>query len=235
MRHSGFVAARVSSLHRYPVKSMLGEDVERLVVDERGCAGDRLWSVRTAEGKIGSGKNTRRFAAVPGLLDLRAVERASGVHVSFPDGTSCAVDGPEAHALVSSHLAQAVTLVRETDVSHYDDGPVSILGSASLAALSAERGCEVAAARFRPNVVLDTSEPFVEDGWVGKLVQLGTATLRVTMTSPRCVMVDMPTADLPAQPGNLTAVGRLNSACLGVIATVVVPGTIAVGDRLELR
>lgn len=63
------------SLHRFPVKSMSGEERNHLDVDARGCVGDRVWSVRTADGKIGSGKNTRRFAAVPGLLELRAEER----------------------------------------------------------------------------------------------------------------------------------------------------------------
>jgi hypothetical protein len=47
-------------------------------------------------------------------------------------------------------------------------------------------------------------------------------------------MVDMGTADLPAQPGNLAATGRLNNACLGVIATVLTPGAALVGDLLTL-
>jgi hypothetical protein len=43
-------------------------------------------------------------------------------------------------------------------------------------------------------------------------------------------MIDAATADLPAQQGNLLAIGRLNGAHLGVIASVVVPGTITAGD-----
>lgn len=54
--------------------------------------------------------------------------------------------------------------------------------------------------------------------------------LRVAMPSPRCVMVDMQTADLPAQPGNLKAVGRINDVLLGVVAAVSQPGTINIGD-----
>ena len=55
---------RVASLHRYPVKSLLGEDLDELTLDERGVVGDRLWSVRTRADKIGSGKSTSRFEAV---------------------------------------------------------------------------------------------------------------------------------------------------------------------------
>ena len=47
-------------------------------------------------------------------------------------------------------------------------------------------------------------------------------------------MINMASADLPEQPGNLAALGRLNEQCLGVIAQVVTPGRIATGDELRL-
>jgi MOSC domain-containing protein YiiM len=75
----------------------------------------------------------------------------------------------------------------------------------------------------------------VEDTWIGRQVLVGTAVLRVTATSPRCVMIDMETADLPEQHGNLTAIGRLNDVCLGVIASVESPGRISVGDTVVVR
>jgi uncharacterized protein YcbX len=93
----------VRSLHRFPVKSLAGESVVAFDVDERGVAGDRWWSVRTSDGRIGSGKTTRRFAAVPGLLDLRAVREGERVVVRFPDGTCCPVDDPLADARLSEH------------------------------------------------------------------------------------------------------------------------------------
>ena len=226
---------RVAALHRYPVKSLQGEQASSLEIDARGCAGDRLWSVRTAAGKIGSGKNTRRFAAVPRLLELRAEERAGRVVVTLPDGSAVDIDSDEASGRLSGFVGQPVTVARETDVSHFDDGPVSLVGLASIAALSRERGEDVDPARFRANVVLDTTRPFVEDGWVGRVVAVGAAVLRVEMTSPRCVMVDAKTAELPAQPGNLTTIGRINRACLGVVATVLTPGTIRVADALTVR
>jgi uncharacterized protein YcbX len=226
---------RVMSLRRYPVKSMTGERVTSLDLDERGAVGDRVWSVRTAADKIGSGKNSHRFASIEGLLELRAEELDGRVVVTFPDGTTCFTDDEDAAVRLSRQLAQPVTFARETSVSHYDDGPVSLIGMPSVAALSAEWQADVDPSRFRPNVVLDTSGPFVEDTWVGQRLQIGSAVLLVDMTSPRCVMVDMETADLPEQHGNLKAIGALNQACLGVIATVVVPGTIRVGDALSIN
>lgn len=224
------------SLHRYPVKSMVGEEVARLEVDHRGCVGDRRWSVRTAAGKIGSGKDTRRFAAVPRLLELRASQGAGGrVVVTFPDGSTCAADADDAPERLSRFLGQPVTLAVETEVSHFDDGSVSLIGTASLDTVVAERRQAVDPARFRPNLVLATDAAFVEESWVGREVEVGTVVLRVDTASPRCVMVDMATAELPAQHGNLAAVGRVNEACLGVVASVVVPGTVTVGDVVTVR
>ena len=225
---------RVVSLHRYPVKSLLGEPLTTLDVDERGVVGDRVWSVRTASGKFGSGKSTTRFEAVIGLLQVRATTHDSGVMITFPDDGSHPIDDPATARLLSDRLNQPLTFGREADVSHYDDGPVSLVGLASVRALSEARGVPVDPARFRANIRLDTERPFIEDEWIGHRVAIGTVVLEVMLPSPRCVMINMASADLPEQPGNLAALGRLHDQCLGVIARVVTPGQIATGDELRL-
>ena len=227
------VAGRVAALHRYPVKSLAGESVGALDCDSRGFTGVRLWSVRTAADKIGSGKNTRRFAAVDGLMHVRARLAGDRVELELPDGRHCFVEEPAAAAWLSEHVGQPVTLARETSVSHFDDGPTSLLGLASVAALAAEAGAEIDPTRFRANILLDGTAALSEDAMIGHLLTIGTAVLEVTMRSTRCVMIDMSTADLPAQHGNLLAVGRMNEACLGVIARVVVPGRVSVGDAVQ--
>ena len=52
--------------------------------------------------------------------------------------------------------------------------------------------------------------------------------------SGQTVSVWMATADLPEQHGNLLALGRINEANLGVIATIEQPGRITVGDALTV-
>lgn len=190
--------------------------------------------MRTAANKIGSGKNTRRFAAVLGLLELRATHVDGTVMVAFPDGESLPVHSLAAEERLSGFIGEPLTFAREADVSHFDDGAVSIIGTASVAALAAERGAPVDAARFRANVLLDTTEPHMEEAWVGRHLRLGSAVVRIDLPSIRCVMINMKTADLPAQPGNLKAVARLNDSRLGVIASVVQPGAVRAGDRAVL-
>lgn len=228
------MTVRVVALSRYPVKSLLGEPLAAVDVDARGVAGDRAWAVRTSDGKLGSGKSTRRFTAVPGLLQARARYDGERALVDFPDRAACPADDPAAESRLSDLVGVPVSLVREADVSHYDDGPVSLLGLASVAALSAARGEEVEPERFRANILLDTPAAYAEEAWVDRDVQVGTAVLHVTMCSPRCVMVNLPTADLPSQPGNLALLGDLTGGHLGVIATVVRPGRVAVGDPVTV-
>ena len=213
---------------------MLGERLLELRLDERGAAGDRLWSVRTQQGKIGSGKNTRRFALVPDLQLARARQTGAGVVVALRDGTELEAGSDLLNERLSRLVGQPVTLAPESEVSHFDDGPVSLVARASVEAVAEHRGQPVDVARFRPNLVLDGVPAFAEETWIGRQLRLGTAVLLVEFASPRCVMVDSATADLPAQPGNLLAVGRLNDAELGVIASVVQPGIVHVGDSIEV-
>lgn len=59
----GVCVGHVCALWRYPVKSMLGERLDRLALDQRGVVGDRrqaLWDVQS--GKVASAKNPRRWA-----------------------------------------------------------------------------------------------------------------------------------------------------------------------------
>lgn len=223
----------MASLHRFPVKSMAGQRVAWLDVDRRGFAGDRTWSVRTSSGKIGSGKNSRRFSAVSGLLLTRAEERDGAVLVTFPDGATCPVESEETAERLTRLVGQPVTLMRESSVSHFDDGPVSLLGHASVAAVAEARGEHVDAGRFRANILVDGLDAFAEQAWIGRSLQIGTAVLQVVAPLPRCVMVNAEALDLPAQPGNLAAIGRLSKGELGVVAEVVEVGRVTVGDAVD--
>ena len=53
----------VVSLWRYPVKSMMGEELHASEVTERGLLGDRAYAlVDRADGKVATAKNPRKWA-----------------------------------------------------------------------------------------------------------------------------------------------------------------------------
>ncbi len=223
----------VASLHRYPVKSMVGERLEVADVVLRGLRGDRLWAVRDEDGKLGSGKSTRRFRRMAGLLDLVASYDGDVPVVTFPDGRGLRGDDPAVDAALSAHVGRPVTLGREGGVSHFDDGPVHLVTTASLRAVGEVLGERTDPRRFRPNLVVDTDDlaGLVEDDWVGRRLEVGDVVLEVVARMPRCVMVNLPQVGLGATRV-LDVVGDLNDANLGVLATVVTPGRLRVGDAV---
>ncbi len=110
---SDFVVApmRVASLLRYPVKSMLGETVTSLFVDEGGAEGDRrLALVDAATGHVASAKNARLWR---GLLKCTANADAGRVSIGLPDGTQVAADDPGVDDLLSRMTGRTVRLVRQ--------------------------------------------------------------------------------------------------------------------------
>jgi uncharacterized protein YcbX len=159
---------------------MLGERVAVAEVGERGLVGDRLWAVRDADGKFGSGKNTRRFRRMPGLFQLRAYAAEPAPIVELPDGRRFAADDATGHRAVGEVLGRTVTLAPEAAVPHHDEGPVSLLTTASLRALTELSGEEVDGGdvnplRFRANFLIDVAESgFPEDDWVGRRLRVGT-------------------------------------------------------------
>src|SRR5213596_2247746 len=94
----GSQAGSVVALWRYPVKSMLGEELNATEVSERGLLGDRGYALVDAEtGKVASAKNPRRW---PNLFDFRAAyvenpRRGSAlpaVRITFPGGEAVTTD-----------------------------------------------------------------------------------------------------------------------------------------------
>jgi uncharacterized protein len=232
------VVGSVTRAWRYPVKSLVGEEVAVVEVDGRGVVGDRRWAVTDADGKLGSGKSTRRFRRMDGLLQLAASYDEDGTPVlAFPDGRRLDARDPGVDAALSDHVGRPVRLRPETSVSHLDEGPLHLVTTASLAALSRHHDGPVSPARMRANLLVDVAavDAPVEDGWVDRTLALGPeVTIRVRARMPRCVMVELPQVDLPAARGLLATLGRLNDATLGVVADVVTPGTVRVGDEAVL-
>ena len=229
---------RVAQLWRYPVKSMRGEACAALRLDARGVCGDRVLAVRTAEGKIGSGKSTRRFSRIDGLLELRSELSGETVEIVLGDGQRLAANDPEASTVLSRVLGEPVSLAREEAVSHLDAAPVHLVTTAALRALqSALPGSNLGVARFRPNLVVESEgvEP-IEGAWLGRTVRIGDGVeLRLVGPAERCRMVGLAQAELPPDRAILEQLARDSDAMFGVYAEVITPGTIELGDGFELQ
>jgi MOSC domain-containing protein len=107
----------LASLHRYPVKSMMGEALNAAQVTERGLFGDRPYALCDAEtGKVVSAKNPRKW---PNLFEYRAAyttppevrSAVPPVRVTLPDGSFAVSSSPDFAPALSSALGRAVTLI----------------------------------------------------------------------------------------------------------------------------
>lgn len=111
------VSARVVSLWRYPVKSMLGEELNSSHVTELGLRGDRSYAVIDQEtGKVASAKNPRKWGT---LFDFRAtfidpiptIDNIPRVRITLPDGTCIFSDQKDVGSILSGVLGREVRIM----------------------------------------------------------------------------------------------------------------------------
>ena len=247
---------RVSALAIAPVKGMRTIAVDALELAESGPVGDRAFHLREADGTIALTKRYPRLVQVvpewdgeelalafpDGRRVAAAVVRGAAVSTSFYDGRPVSgrlVEGPFAAAL-SEYLGRAVALVAHDDgVTGGDDRAVTLMSDGSLAAVSgALDGALVDPRRFRMTIALEGAQAWEEDGWAGREVAIGTATLRVAVPTERCVVTmrdpDDGHGDLPILRALASLRGKRDVA-FGVWCDVAAPGVVRVGDAVAPR
>lgn len=76
---------------------------------------------------------------------------------------------------------------RDDDKVAFADGyPLLLIGQASLDDISSRVGRPLEMLRFRPNLVIEGSEAFAEDGW--KRIRIGDVEFRVVKPCSRCIL-----------------------------------------------
>ena len=255
---SATVVGTVSDLRRYPVKSMLGEQLDRAPLTEKGVAGDRAYALVDEEtGKVVSVKRPKRWGR---MFELTAQTDSDTVRVSFPDGATLAIDEAWAGELKEGappYLGMGTEVIDGEEFidggafmraqgNFFDFGALHLVTTASTRQL-AQHAPESSfdPHRFRPNIVVETPDTgFVETTWQGRTLTIGDIQLSVGINVPRCVMTTLAQDDLPADRTVLRTISRHNSVdflgtgtpypCLGVYADVATPGEIAVGDTVTI-
>lgn len=212
---------------------MTGESLPAVELDDRGLAGDRWWAVTDGQGRLASQKDSRRFRRRDGIEEFAAATSGDGAtQVVGPDGTSWTVGDPELEAVLSSALGAGVRLEVEADVPHQDAGAVSLVGTATLRWCAERWGVDADPRRLRVNLVVETSEPFVEESWVGGDLAAGGVVLHVVERVERCRTIDLAQDGLSAATRWLKPLGQERDLCVAVYADVVSPGSLSVGDAV---
>ena len=104
----------VVGLWRYPVKSMMGEELNAAEVTDRGLVGDRRFAlVDASTGKVAGAKNPRKWG---NFFDFRAAyveppqreSKLPAVRLTLPDGTVVTSEQPDLAQVLSRALGREV-------------------------------------------------------------------------------------------------------------------------------
>jgi uncharacterized protein YcbX len=109
------VVGSVISLWRYPVKSMMGEELDATEISEQGVVGDRAYAlIDSATGKVVSAKNPRKWAKLfdfyAAFVDSPTTTHIPSVEITLPNSTKLLSDQENINELLSSVLGREVTL-----------------------------------------------------------------------------------------------------------------------------
>lgn len=245
----------VSRLSIAPVKGMGLVHPDELELTPAGVADNRRFYLVDANG--------RRYGQIRdgALVQIRPTWDGRRLRLDFPDGTQAEgeveLDGEivtdfygrpvNGHLVVgpwndaiSRYVGREIRLVRADEPGGGVDrgrGTVTMLGDASLDALS--DGLD--ARRFRMLIGIAGTAPYEEDDWLGRLVRVGDAVLRLHEQVARCAIttqnpdsgtVDFDTLRTIKEKRGFRD-GSTKDLDLGVFGEVDTPGRIRVGDPVE--
>lgn len=218
---------KVSVVRRYPVKSMLGETVSGLAVDEGGADGDRRLALIDAEtGRVATAKHPRLWRS---LLQFAASGDPGQVVIRLPDGRGVAADEAGVDELLSGVLGRWVRLARSRPDGAEVERPApedvlehGVEAEVEFATLVIAQGSPggsfvdyaplhlittatldhigAEAIRYRPNLVVQTPPghpPYSENDWVGRELTVGGVRLRGALPTPRCSVPTLEHGELP--------------------------------------
>ena len=134
------MAGKVVTLWHYPIKSMLGEELNATEVTRRGLLGDRAYAlIDQATSKVASAKHPRKW---PHLFDFRAAfvipprpgMPLPAVRITLPDGRVLTTDQSEINQMLSTSLQREVML----DAAEHDQEEVVASSSPTSGPMNAE-------------------------------------------------------------------------------------------------
>jgi uncharacterized protein YcbX len=208
----------VAELWRYPVKSMAGEPLERIVIGPLGLDGDRIVHVEDAQGRVVTARTH------PRLLGHRAV---------LGPAREPLVDGrpwrdPSVRADVERIVGPGARLVRDESADRFDILPLLVATDGAIKAFGHD------GRRLRPNLVVGGVDGLDERTWPGRCLRVGEVVIGLDDLRGRCVMTTFDPDTLEQDHRVLTTIVKQFGGKLALNARVVRSGLVQRGDHVEL-
>jgi uncharacterized protein YcbX len=247
----------IAAIYRYPVKGLSADPLSsvNLAAGEM-IAYDRAWAIENGPGRFDP-EAPRHLPKIHFLMLMRD-ERLASLETRFDEETETltiiragkpvvrgCLASRSGRALIEQFIAaymaeslRGAPRIVSSPGHHFSDVREKCLHLISLASVrEIERGVgrPLSPLRFRPNLVIDGLDPWVEASWVGKSLRAGEASLAVLERTERCAATNVDPAtgardmDIPA-----VLARKWGHFDFGVYAKVVRGGKVAVGDGIEL-
>ena len=143
-------------------------------------------------------------------------------------------------------LKSKYVMDEEQPLNLADNSPVMLTATASLSKLNErifeihqQQGQKIPMNRFRPNIVIETIEPFIEDRW--GLIQIGNVRFRMAKPCSRCIVttIDRETGVKNQLKEPLNTLGTFRQlseqgVMFGINMIPLDTGIIQTGDRLQV-
>jgi hypothetical protein len=207
----------VSSLWRYPVKSLAGEPIAEAELTPLGIPGDRVVQVLGPEG-VRTSRRHYRLLGLRGTLGQDGVPRIDGVRWDHPDALARVRDAAGADAW----------LQRDEGADRFDVLPLLVATDGAVRAFGRD------VRRLRPNILIGGVDGLAEFDWEGAELHIGDAVIGIDSRRGRCPMTTVDPDTLARDPEVLRDIGRRFGGRLALNAEVLVPGRIRVGDAVRL-
>jgi uncharacterized protein len=151
------------------------------------------------------------------------------------------VEGPFGAAL-SAYAGRPIRLIRTDRVGGTrEHHPATLVTDGSLDQLGQHLGVgAVDGRRFRMLMELEGGRAHEEDGWIGRRISVGGATLRISAPVPRCAITtqdpDTGARDLDTLRAIISyrGLGDGTDVDFGVWGEVEVPGEVRLGDEVRV-
>jgi len=105
----------IASLWRYPIKSMMGEELRSSEVTTMGIQGDRVSALVDIEtGKIVSAKNPKKW---PNMFSFRSryedITNSNDIRITLPSGSTVKTSDSNANSILSAALGKEVKFISQ--------------------------------------------------------------------------------------------------------------------------
>ena len=208
---------RVSELWRYPVKGLRGERLARVEIASEGIPGDRSLHVVDDCGTV-TGRRKQRMIGLPATLGEDGEPLVAGARW----------DSTEAAASVRAAAGDGAALLPAEGGHEFDAAPILVVTDGALARLGYDRR------RFRPNIVIGGVDGIAELDWVRGRLRVGGALLFVEEPCERCVVTTIDPDTIEVDLDVLRRTRLELGGNMGVYCSVLEPGTVTVGDAVEV-